>query len=97
MRVLDNIMLVPRGRGEAAELQQLMGYSVSWQATEYAKSLIVSDLDLMGDRTGAILQAAAGLGRGAVRLRDDAVFSCVLANPTLPDGAAVFRPTTTTY
>jgi hypothetical protein len=88
--VLDTAMLLPRGR-EPAEIQSLLGYSVEWSATEYAKSLIVNEIDLVNDHTHAILQAAAGLGRGAVRLRDDLVFSCVLANPVLPsDNLPVF-------
>ena len=92
-RVLDNVMLLPRGRGEVAALQSLLGYSVAWSATEYAKSLIIDEQDLVNDHTKAILQAAAGLGRGAIRLRDDGVFSMVLANPVLPsDNLPVFDP-----
>ena len=91
-RVFDNILLLPRGR-EPAEIQSLLGYSVEWAATEYAKSLIVDEQDLINDLTHAILQAAAGLGRGAVRLRDDAVFSLILRNPILPsDNLPVFDP-----
>jgi len=89
IRVIDNVLLLPRGHGRA-NMQSLMAYVVEWKANEYAKVLAVSEMDLVDDVFHSIQQCAKCLGRGPKRLKEDAFFSLLLQNPTLPDDEQVF-------
>ncbi len=80
---VDNFHLTLRGKGHA-DVQSLRTYTYSWRACEFARSVIVNEMDLIDDCFDVIKTCAKALGRAPRRAKQDLLFSLILENPTLP-------------
>lgn len=83
---------LPRG-GEASHVSVNLVGAESYRAIRYARQFTVDAQDAVSEDVDAILQPAMLLGRGAVRLKLDLVYSELLANGALADAVALFHST----
>lgn len=78
-------------RGGQAELATAPSESTATQKLRrYARRIELDEEDIIDDNLGIYQKMAEDAGRAAARLRPDLSYSILAANPTMPDGTALF-------
>lgn len=82
--------LAKRASGKPAEHTTRASGQETYRVSEYSRQFVIDDQDLINDSLGALDDSPQVLGAAAARLRPDLVYSILLANANMRDGAALF-------
>lgn len=84
-------------RGGKVAHEEALDTGETFSIARYADQFVIDEMDIIDDRLGMILTGPDGtpqqMGRAAMRLRPDLVYSKLLENPTLTDTGALFNST----
>lgn len=90
-RVLQGDPLTRHARGGTAEHVTFSDKMESYKAARYSGQFVIDEQDMIDDRLGALDQLApSDMGVAARQIRPDLVYSILLANANMSDGAALF-------
>lgn len=86
--------LAPVPRGAEAEDITVGDETDYTKVARYGRKAIFDEMDIVNDNFGVITGEIPSLmGSASRRLRPDLVYAILLANPTMPDGVALFHAT----
>jgi hypothetical protein len=89
-RIKTGAGLTAHPRGGEADHTAFSDTMESYKISRFSRQHVIDEQDIIDDAFNSMSDIPRRMGRAALRLRPDLVYSILLANPTMADGTAVF-------